>query len=71
MSEMSKAVAMKFKLATRRLKLTQEQKRELIDWYADDHEDIEKIDQATFTLLLKQFCLSRNWITIHQFDEQI
>ena len=63
---MDAAVIMKLKLATRGLNLTPEAKRAMMDWYKDDQETIKNMEQPLFTLLVKQFCLQKGFITIHQ-----
>lgn len=53
-----------------RLKLDKSMKKELMDWYADDHEDIKKAPQECFNMIVKQHCLTRGFITVRQFDEK-
>jgi hypothetical protein len=67
---MEPEVALKFRKATQGLRLDKEAKKELMDWYADDHETIKNVEQACFTLLVKQHCLRQGYITIRKFDEE-
>ena len=49
---MNEAVKDKFRRATAKYNLTPEHKRALVEWYADEFDDIEQTPQAQFNLLV-------------------
>lgn len=49
---MNEAVKDKFRRATAKYDLTPEQKRALVEWYADEFDDIAQTPQAQFNLLV-------------------
>lgn len=69
---MSAGVVEKFAKATDGLGLNRDEKRMLIAWYKDDFEDIERIPQETFNIILHNFVKThlRPWDGLNQVMDE-